>query len=142
MSKNINKLIAVLFLGLILIACSEDSKSTAEPELTVDPDLVGTWVLTLITSPITSAPEDLGLSLTSVFNDDATFEFTTIQNDSTSIDNGTWGTKNGNITITFDGEDPITTPYSVDGNKATISGFPVAYNDNIILAGLEFTKQD
>ncbi|MCB0731703.1 MAG: lipocalin family protein [Ignavibacteriae bacterium] len=141
MGKNINKILTVLFLAIIIFACSDDKKSSTEPELVVDQDLVGTWVLTQITSPVTASPETLGLSLTAVFNDDGTVEFTTIDSDGTTVDTGTWGTSNGTLTLEIEGESPASSAYSVTGDKATISGFPVEFQGNVVMAGLEFTKQ-
>jgi hypothetical protein len=141
MQKNIFRIIFLIFAVLIISSCSKDNSSPTSPDLVIDQALVGTWELTQITSPIVTTPQTLGLALTAVFTSDSKVEFTTIQNDSTSIDTGTWGTKDGSLTITLEGGDPATSTYTVNGNTATIDKFPVSYQNSIILAGLEFTKQ-
>jgi hypothetical protein len=129
-----------LFLGL-LISCSDDDNSSTEPEAgSYDPALVGTWQLTRILSPIVTTPEIIGLSLTAVFEDDGTITFTTIDSEGPAVDTGTWSTSGGNLTIKLEGEDAATSPYSIDGNTASISAYPIEYEGTPILASLEFTK--
>ncbi len=141
MKNNIKILLFIILSIFIVSSCSKDKSSPTSPDLVIDRELVGTWELTSILSPYQATPEQLGLSLTTVFKDDGTFEFTTTQSDSTTIDTGTWGTADGNITITFEGEDSATSPYTIEGTKATIENFPVNYLGTSILATLEFTKQ-
>jgi len=141
MKENIHRLLIIILVGIIIASCSKDKSSPTSPDLVVDQSLVGTWLLTQITSPITTTPGALGLSLTAVFTNDGNTMLTTVTIDSTTIDNGTWGTADGNITITLEGEDPVTSPYTVNGNTATIDKYPVNYLGQSILASLEFTKQ-
>lgn len=142
MIKHFYKITLLLLFILALISCSDDDKSSTEPEGTgeIDNALVGTWVLTKILAPIATTPDAVGISLTAVFNADGTMQLTTIDAEGTSINLGTWGTSNGNITITLEGIDPGTSPYTVDGNTATINGFPVEFQGSPVSASLEFTK--
>lgn len=129
-----------LLLGLA-IGCSDDDKSSTEPETGErDPALVGTWQLTKILSPLATAPGAIGLSLTAVFEDNGTVTFTTIDIDGTAIDTGTWSTSDGNLTINLEGEDSATSPYTIDGSTANITEYPIEYGGTSILASLEFTK--
>ena len=142
--KTIHKklVLMLLFVG-ILISCSDNKKSSTEPESTNGNDqaLVGTWKLTKILAPLATTPEAVGLELLASFSANATLQFTTTDVDGTAIDEGSWSTSNGNLTITIEGEDPATSPYTVVGNIATISAFPVDFQGSVLLASLEFTKQ-
>lgn len=115
--------------------------SEAYSEGVIDPNLVGTWKLTKILAPIQTTPEAVGIDLTAVFDADGTLEFTTTDAEGTTVDEGTWSTLNGNITIKIDGDEPITSPYTVNGNIASITSFTIVFNDSPITASLEFTKQ-
>lgn len=141
--KTIHKkfVILLLFIGII-VSCSDD-KSSTEPEPTKNNDqaLVGTWKLTKILAPIATTPEAVGLELLASFSANGTLQFTTTDSDGTAIDDGSWTTADGNLTITIEGEDPATSPYTVVGNIATISAFPVDFQGSVLLASLEFTKQ-
>jgi hypothetical protein len=142
--KTINiKFVLILLLIGMLISCSDDKKSSTEPESNNENDqaLVGTWKLTKILAPIATTPQAVGLDLTANFAADGTLQFTTIDADGTTVDGGTWSTKDGVLTITIEGEDPGTSPYTVAGNIATISAFPVDFQGSVLLASLEFTKQ-
>lgn len=142
--KKSNFIYISLILFVVLISsCSEDK--TTEPKLILDPALVGTWDLTKIiakfgTSDIELTPAQAGYNVTAIFKDDLTFESTTVTSDSTTIDTGTWGTKEGTLTLTIDGEEPEASPYIIDGNVATIES-TVPYQGVEINATLEFTKQ-
>lgn len=130
-----------LFLGLLVSCSDDDDNSSTEPEAGgYDQALVGTWQLTQILSPIVATPAAIGLSLTAVFEEDGTITFTTIDAEGTAVDTGTWSTSGGNLTIKLEGEDAATSPYSVDGNFASISAYPIEYQGTSILASLEFTK--
>ncbi|MFZ1292118.1 MAG: lipocalin family protein [Melioribacteraceae bacterium] len=136
--------IIVILFAAIIISCSDD-KSSTEPELVVDPALVGTWELTKIianlgTTNLELTPEQAGYNVTAIFRDDLTLESTTVNGDSTTIDTGTWGTKDGVLTLALDGEEPETSPYAIEGNVATIES-TVPYQGFEIDATLEFTKQ-
>jgi hypothetical protein len=142
--RNISiKSVLVLLLIGILISCSDDKKSSTEPEGNGDNDqsLVGTWKLTKILAPIATTPQAVGLDLTANFAADGTLQFTTVDADGTTIDGGTWSSSDGVLTITIEGEDPAASPYTVVGNIATISAFPVDFQGSVLLASLEFTKQ-
>lgn len=133
----------LLFLiAALIISCSDDKKSSTEPESTNQNDqaLVGTWVLTKILAPIATTPALVGISLSAVFNADGTMQLTTIDEDGTVVDNGTWSTSDGEVTITLEGGDPGTSSYTVNGNIATMNNFPVDFQGTILLASLEFTK--
>ena len=134
-------ILVLLFIG-IFISCSDD-KSSTEPESNNGNDqaLVGTWKLTKILAPIATTPAAVGLELLASFSDNGTLQFTTTDSDGTAIDEGSWSTADGNLTITIAGEDPATSPYTVVGNIATISAFPVDFQGSVLLASLEFTKQ-
>ena len=134
-------ILVLLFIG-IFISCSDD-KSSTEPESNNGNDqaLVGTWKLTKILAPIATTPAAVGLELLASFSDNGTLQFTTTDSDGTAIDEGSWSTADGNLTITIEGEDPATSPYTVVGNIATISAFPVDFQGSVLLASLEFTKQ-
>jgi len=136
-------ILSVLIIGVTFYSCKDDDDSPAEPEqnLVIDQELVGTWELTNILAPIATTPDLIGLALTAVFNGDGTAQFTTVESDSTTIDAATWGTLNDQLTLTFEGEAPRVSPYSINGNMATISSFPVEFQGSDILATLEFTKQ-
>lgn len=142
--KKINFIYISLILFAVLISsCSEDK--TTEPKLILDPALVGTWDLTKIiakfgTTDIELTPEQAGYNVTANFKDDLTFKSTTVTSDSTTIDTGTWGTNDGTLTITIDGEEPESSPYTIDGNVVTIES-TVPYQGVEIDANLEFTKQ-
>ena len=139
--KKINtKLVLILLFFGMLISCSDDKKSSTEPETEIDQALVGTWELTNILAPFPTTPAAVGLALTAVFNADGTMQLTTTDVDGTVVDPGTWGTAEGKITITLEGEEPGSSSYSVDGNVATLTGFPVSFQGNVVLATLEFTK--
>jgi hypothetical protein len=143
MKKLIYILFLILFASAFIISCSDDDDdSTTGPDSNdgLDQSLVGTWVLTKILSPIAASPEDVGIALTVVFNDDGSMELTSEDAESTATYPGTWSTKNGELTITLEESEPGTSPYSINGNIATISQFPVEFQGNTILASLEFTK--
>ena len=131
----------LLFIG-IMISCSDD-KSSTEPEAAqgIDQALVGTWKLTKILAPIATTPAAVGLDLSANFSADGTLQFTTTDVDGTVIDNGTWSTSDGNLTITIEGEDAASSPYTVVDNITTITAFPVDFQGTMVLASLEFTKQ-
>ena len=137
---NINYKFFYLILSVFIISCSDDDKSTTEPDVNIDQALVGNWELTSILAPIATTPGAVGLALTAKFNADGTMQLTSTDVDGTVVDEGTWSTSDGEITITLEGEDPGSSPYTVDGNTATISGFPVDFQGTVILATLEFTK--
>lgn len=144
MKKQNFTYILILLFAAIIISCSDD-KSSTEPELIIDQALVGTWDLTKIiaklgTSNLELTPEQAGYSVTAVFKDDLTFQSTTTESDSVTVDAGTWGTKDGTLTITIDGEEPEFSPYVVEGNVATLES-TVPYQGFEIDATLEFTKQ-
>ena len=143
MKKLINILYLILLVSVFIISCSDDDNdSTTGPDSNdgLDQSLVGTWVLTKILSPIAANPEDVGIALTVVFNDDGTMELIIEDDEGTTTFPGTWSTKNGDLTITLEESDPGTSPYSINGNIATINQFPVEFQGNPILASLEFTK--
>ncbi|MCW8849924.1 MAG: copper resistance protein NlpE [Melioribacteraceae bacterium] len=140
--KTINiKFVLILLLFGMLISCSDDDKSSTEPGDEIDQALVGTWELTNILAPLATTPAAVGLALTAVFNADGTMELTTTDSDGTVVDPGTWSTSDGKVTITLEGGEPGTSSYSINGNVATLSGFPVDFQGNIVLATLEFTKK-
>lgn len=142
MTKQFYKICLLILYTLALISCSDDDNSSTAPEGTgeIDNALVGTWVLTKILAPIATTPDVAGISLTAVFNADGTMQLTTIDAEGTSVNAGTWGTSAGTITITLEGSEPGTSTYSVDGNTATIEGFPVEFQGSMVSASLEFTK--
>lgn len=148
--KNFTYKTGVLFLFTLLltitqISCSDDDNPTEPTDNTgegvQDPALVGTWKLTKILAPIATTPEGIGIALVADFNADGTLQFTTTDSEGTSIDGGTWSTLNGVLTITIEGEDPVTSPYTVNGSIATINSFAVEFQGSTIFATLEFTKQ-
>ncbi|MCB9248700.1 MAG: lipocalin family protein [Ignavibacteriales bacterium] len=139
--------LSILILSLMQISCSDDSSTgpKEEGDLVIDQDLVGTWELTKIiakfgTTPLELTPEQAGISNTVTFEEDLSFESTSTEGDTTTVDLGTWGTNNGILTITINGEEPETSPYSIVGNVATIQS-TVPYQGLEINADLEFTKQ-
>jgi len=136
------KFFFLIILTAAIISCSDDDDSSTAPEgnAEIDNALVGTWVLTKILAPIATTPEAAGISLTALFNEDGTLELTTVDSEGTSINTGTWSTSSGTITITIEGEEPGSSAYTVDGNTATIDGFPVSFQGSVIMASLEFTK--
>jgi hypothetical protein len=135
-------IILFVIMTALLISCGDDDDNSTSPEQTgeIDDALVGTWVLTNILSPIATTPEAAGIALTALFNDDGSMQLTTIDSEGTSIAAGTWFTSNGGITITLEGGEPGTSTYTVEGNKATLTNFPVEFQGTTILATLEFTK--
>ena len=137
------KILFFAILSFALISCSDDDNSSTGPEGTgeLDNALFGTWVLTNILSPIPTTPEAAGIALTAVFNEDGSMELTTTDSEGTVVDSGTWSTSNGSITITLDGGQPGTSTYTVEGNTATLTNFPVEFQGTTVLATLEFTKQ-
>jgi len=146
--KKINlSFFLLLIISIIFVSCSDDKKSTTEPEkdLVVDPAIVGTWDLTKITTSSTGTllvltPEQAGLSFTVTFNSDGSFESTTIDSDGTVVDTGVWGAANGILTIDLDDESPDESPYTIEGNIVTLdSTIPVQGLE--IPATLEFTKR-
>ena len=139
-SINIKFVLILLFFGL-LISCSDDEKSSTEPNGDIDQALVGTWELTNILAPFPTTPAAVGLSLTAKFNSDGTMQLTTTDVDGTVVDDGTWSTSDGKVTLTLEGEEPGTSSYTISGNVATLTGFPVEFQGNILLATLEFTKK-
>lgn len=146
--KNIYiNLFIVLLLSTVFISCSDDKKTTTEPtsNLEIDPAIVGTWDLTKITTSVTGTlldltPTQAGLSFTVTFNNDGSFESTTIDSDGTAIDTGVWGASEDVLTITIDGEDPDNSPYVIDGDIVTLDS-TVPLNGLEIPATLEFTKR-
>jgi hypothetical protein len=144
MIKLISKYTLILLLAIFFISCSDDDKDNSPTDPggngEIDNALVGTWVLQKILAPIATTPDAAGIFLTAIFNDDGTMQLTTIDSEGTTVDLGTWGTSNGNITITLEGEDPVTSSYTVDGDIATISNFEVEFQGTTVLASLEFVK--
>ena len=146
--KNINySFFILLILSVFLISCSDDKKSSTEPEsnFVVDPAIVGVWDLTKITTTATGTllvltPEQAGLSFTVTFNSDGSFESTTIDSDGTVVDTGVWGASNGILTIDLDDEDPENSPYTINGNVVTLISI-VPLQGLEIPATLEFTKR-
>ena len=146
--KNINySFIILLLLGVIIISCGDDKKSSTEPEanLEIDPAIVGTWDLTKITTSATGTllvltPEQAGLSFTATFNNDGTFESTTIDSDGTVVDTGVWGVSNNVLTITLTGEEPENSPYTINGNIVTLDS-TIDLQGIELEATLEFTKR-
>ena len=137
----------ILILSLTQISCGDDSSTGPKEEgnLVIDQELVGTWVLTKIiakfgTTPLELTPEQAGISNTVTFEEDLSFESTSTEGDTTTVDLGTWGTNNGILTITINGEEPETSPYSIVGNVATIQS-TIPYQGLEVNANLEFTKQ-
>ncbi len=141
--KYINyKFLALLIFSVLLFACSDDDKSSTEPDnQEVDAALVGSWELTNILAPLATTPAAVGLALSADFNADGTMQLTTTDASGTIVDDGSWSTADGIITITLEGEDPGSSAYSVSDNTATISGFPVTFQGTTLLATLEFTKK-
>lgn len=139
MKKLTFRFISILVLAGVLISCSDD-KSSTEPEKEIDQALVGSWELTNILAPFATTPAAVGIALSAVFNSDGTMQLTTTDVDGTVVDDGTWSTSDGKITITLEGDEPGTSSYSVNGNTATLTGFPVDFQGNVVLATLEFTK--
>lgn len=145
--KKINyRYLLILLFSVLIISCGDDDKSSTEPELELDPAIVGTWDLTKITTtatgtPIILTPAQAGLSFTSTFNSDGTFESTIIDVDGTTVDTGTWGVSGGVLTITLVGEEPENTPYSINGDVVTLDS-TIPYQGLDIPATLEFTKRN
>lgn len=141
--KNINyNFFILLVLSVFLMSCGDDKKSSTEPENQGhDEALVGTWELTKILSPLATTPDEVGLALTAVFSSNGNLTFTTVDVDGTAIDNGTWSTSDGVLTLNIEGEDAASSPYSVSGNIANINAYPVDFQGTVVLASLEFTKQ-
>lgn len=145
MIKLLSKYTIIILLVLFFVSCSDDKDDNNSPTGPggtgeVDNALVGTWVLTKILAPIATTPDVAGIFITAIFNDDGTIQLTTVDGEGTSVDEGIWGTSNGTITITLEGEEPVSSSYTVDGDTATISGFAVEFQGSIVLASLEFTK--
>lgn len=139
-------LVILFFLAFLFIAGCEDDPTEPELEIELEADLnlVGTWELTKITKPIVTTPALVGIALTAVFNQDATLEFTTIDfsDTTTTIDTGIWSTSEGVLKITLENEDPKTSPYTVSDSLATIDEYSILFNGTVIVAGLEFTRQN
>jgi len=146
--KKINYKFFLLFLfSILIISCGDDDKNPTDPgsgggDLIVDPALVGTWDLTKITSTTFGVftPAQLGLSFTTTFNGDGSFESTLVDVDGTAIDTGVWGVSEGVITIILEGEEPETQPYVINGNIVNLDS-SVPYQGIDIPANLEFTKR-
>ena len=98
MKKFILKTVTVLLVSLILISCSDDKKSSTEPETVAGTDqaLIGSWVLIKILAQITTTPDLIGLTLTVEFNANETLQFTTVDQAGTVVEAGTWTTSGGN----------------------------------------------
>jgi len=147
MKKTNYKFILLILLGFLIISCGDDDKSTTEPDINIDQALVGTWDLTKITIvsgtvTIDLTPAQAGIAFTAVFNSDGTFESTSTDSDGTTVDTGTWGASEGVLTITIEGDDPIISPYTVNGNIVSIEEYSVPIpNLGNIPAALEFTKR-
>lgn len=141
--KYINyKFLALLIFSVLLLSCSDDDKSSTEPDnQEIDAALVGSWELTKILAPLATTPAAVGIALSADFNADGTMQLTTTDASGTIVDEGSWSTADGIITITLEGEDPGSSAYSVSDNTATISGFPVTFQGTTVLATLEFTKK-
>lgn len=141
--KYINyKFFVLLIFSVLLVSCSDDDKSSTEPgDAQIDAALVGSWELTKILAPLVATPAEINLALSADFNPDGTMQLTTIDDSGTIVDDGTWSTADGIITITLEGENPGSSAYSVSDNTATISGFPVTFQGTTVLATLEFTKK-
>jgi hypothetical protein len=148
--KNFTYKTGLLFLLTLLltitqISCSDDDNSTGPNDTPEDggqdPALVGTWKLTKILAPIQTTPEGVGIALVAEFNSDGKLQFTTTDAEGTSLDSGTWSTLNGVVTFTLEGEDPVSSPYTVNGNTAIIQSYSFEFDGTPITATLEFTKQ-
>ena len=139
-------LVFLILLAFFFITGCEDDPTEPEPEIEteIDQNLVGTWELTKITKPIVTTPALAGIALTAVFNQDATLQFTTIDfsDTTTTIDPGTWSASEGVLIITLENEDPKSSPYTVSDSLATIDEYSVLFNGTVIVAGLEFTRQN
>ncbi len=134
----------ILLFSAIIFSCKE---SSTEPKLELDAKLIGTWELTKIKTSIAGqdvelTPQAAGISSTVTFKSDGTFESVNTDSDGTTNDKGTWGTSNGNLTITITGEEPETAPYTfIDDNNVSIDR-NIEISGNQVFATLTFTKQN
>jgi len=144
-NQKIYLVFLILLASFFIVGCEDDpTEPEHELELEVDQNLVGTWELTKITKPIVTTPAAVKIGLTAVFNQDATLQFTTIDysDTTTTIDPGTWSTLEGVLKITLENEDSKSSPYSVNDSLATIDEYSILFNGTVIVAGLEFTRQN
>ena len=148
--KKVNyKFVLVFVFSLLILSCSDDDKSSTEPngDLSIDQALIGTWDLTKITTNATGTtleftPQQAGIALTTTFSGDGTFQSTTTTAEGTEVDSGTWGVKDGSLHILIEGEETETSPYTLNGNVAMLESIVPLTGVGEIPAILEFTKRN
>lgn len=119
--KQVFQFYLVLLFSFLFIMCSEDENPSEGPAQ--DEKLVGNWTLIKITLPLMNmelTPEEAGMMMTAVASADGKMELTTIDSTGTLVEDGTWSTNNGKLTLVFD-EETVVADYSVDGNIISIS---------------------
>ncbi|MEE9429988.1 MAG: lipocalin family protein [Melioribacteraceae bacterium] len=136
-------LVVISVVTLLFISSCKEESTEPKIEVSIDQELVGTWELTKILKPIVTTPEAQGLALTAIFNQDATMQFTTVidADTTTTINTGTWSVADTVLTITFQDEEPKSSPYVISNSIVTISEYSIEFNGTPFLATLEFTKQ-
>ena len=135
------------FFAIVAIISFNGCKSNGDNPVAVeehDANVVGTWTLTKITLPLlgdsTLTPEQAGIQETITFNSDGSFTSTTVDS-VTTVDNGTWSTKDNHLTLKFsDGSPSQDGNYTINGNKAVLN-WTIEVSGLTLPAILEFEKQ-
>ena len=135
------------FFAIVALISFNGCKSNKDNPVAVeehDANIVGSWTLTKITIPLlndsTLTPEQAGVSISITFNSDGSFTSTTVDS-VTTVDNGTWSTKDNHLTLKFsDGSPSQDGDYTVNGNKAVLN-WTIEVSGLTLPAILEFEKQ-
>jgi hypothetical protein len=98
----------LLFLILILAACSNENQSPTAPSLSNSNDeLIGIWELISIeyysgTNLITESPKKAGISVTFKFNADKSGQILNFQNGNSQISNFSWSIRGATLTLIYE----------------------------------------
>lgn len=133
----------IFALLIAMIGCSSDDDNS-NPLSSRENSFVGTWVLTKVTltdlsGPHVMTPEEANWQMTIIVNSDKSFSLTSNIEGESQVQNGTWSL-NGDIISLASNAGTQRLPYTVDGNKFTIS-IDEPNGDVLNNRLLEFTKQ-
>lgn len=145
--KNLYLKSVLLFLfisfAFISNSCSSD-EDNSNPLSSRESGFVGTWVLTKVSvtdlgGTTVLTPEQANMSITIQVNSDKTFSMSNTIEGKNENRSGTWNLNGDIIVLTSEGE-PEYLPYTVQGNKFSITIY-VEEGDILNSRILEFTKQ-
>lgn len=138
-------LVFILVCGLFIGGCDKDSGTDTGDDLT------GTWELNEVTmnskgQTVKVTPEQAGVQITLELNSDGSFSVTEIREGVTAVETGTWHVDGNQLIIEPEDEAPESIPFSLDGNRMTISQIEMEDIDNdgvpdTVAMQLEFIRQ-